>query len=597
MFSGQRKRKQQEDDDVICIEEEAEQYVNQNSDEDIDGNQDEIPSRKESIFKGKPLWDEVQILGDAKTGKLWLCPHCKREFKSSYTRIHQHFFGPGPNKKSDITRCQALLKQPKGPQLLQEIIDRVKKAEKSGVHSQLKHSTLLPLQQVKQKNPIMESFKKVERDFVDSAIVRWLCACGVPFNILRSPFFHEMISAVNKAPEGYKAPSFEKARTSLLDEEKRKVENEIAIIKDTWHMHGVSIISDGWTNVKNQPLINVLAANKDGAMFLYAVECSGVEKTGSYIKSLLIDAIEEVGPSNIVQIITDNAANCKLACKEVEKVYSHIFWSPCACHTINLIFKDLSKHWPSYEEFYTMCKTIVTYIINHTHALAIFRSHSRLELLKVAKTRFASYYVMMKRLLDVRQALKSTVVLDDWKEWAKHGDEKIQEIAENIKRWVTDDDDTFWTNVRQMVKITKPIFKMIKFCDQDGPLMGEVYEGMDNMLGEIKDSLNGCANFKEIYDMMENIVIKRWKMMHSPLHCLGFALTPRFYDSSYLTKLAPGGEKRKPPNQDKEVITGVMEAFERLTNVSIFNLNFYRYFIYYVPNTFYISQLFFSIGH
>ena len=49
---------------------------------------------------------------------------------------------------------------------------------------------------------------------------------------------------------------------------------------------------------------------------------------------------------------------------------------------------------------------------------------------------------------------------------------KMQEKAENIKQWVTDDDDTFWTNVRQTVKITKPIFKMIKFCDQDGPLMG-----------------------------------------------------------------------------------------------------------------------------
>jgi len=168
----------------------------------------------------------------------------------------------------------------------------------------------------------------------------------------------------------------------------------------------------------------------------------------------------------------------------------------------------------------------------------------------------------------------------------------MQEIVENIKRWVTDDEDTFWTNVRQMVKITKPIFKMIKFCDQDGPLMGEVYEGMNNMLGEIKDSLNGCANFKEIYEMMENIVIKRWKMMHSPLHCLGFALTPRFYDSSYLTKLAPSGERRKPPNQDKEVITGVMEAFERLTNVSIFNLNFYRYFFYYVFNMYLTHSIF-----
>ena len=116
MFSGQRKRKQQEDDNVISIDEEVEHDINEKSDEDIDVNQNNIPSGKESHFKGKPLWDEPKVLADAKTGKLWFCPHSKREYKSSYTRIHQHIFGRGPNKKSDITRCQALLKQPKGPQ-------------------------------------------------------------------------------------------------------------------------------------------------------------------------------------------------------------------------------------------------------------------------------------------------------------------------------------------------------------------------------------------------------------------------------------------------------------------------------------------------
>ena len=66
---------------------------------------------------------KVKILEDAKAGKLWFCPHCKRKLKSSYTGIHQQFFSLGPNKNSDIIRCPSLLKQPKGPQLLQEIID------------------------------------------------------------------------------------------------------------------------------------------------------------------------------------------------------------------------------------------------------------------------------------------------------------------------------------------------------------------------------------------------------------------------------------------------------------------------------------------
>lgn len=135
---------------------------------------------------------------------------------------------------------------------------------------------------------MLESFKKVEKGCVDSAIVRWLYACGVPFNIRRSPYLHETILTINKTPDGYKAPSFENARTSLLEDEKRKWKMMSQTINDTCRVHGVSIISNGWTNIKNDSVINVLTANKDGVMFLYAIECSGVENTGSYIKFLLM---------------------------------------------------------------------------------------------------------------------------------------------------------------------------------------------------------------------------------------------------------------------------------------------------------------------
>jgi hypothetical protein len=38
-----------------------------------------------------------------------------------------------------------------------------------------------------------------------------------------------------------------------------------------------------------------------------------------------LKAIDEIGPENVLQVVTDNAANCKAAGKEIEKV-SHIFY-------------------------------------------------------------------------------------------------------------------------------------------------------------------------------------------------------------------------------------------------------------------------------
>ena len=72
-------------------------------------------------------------------------------------------------------------------------------------------------------------------------------------------------------------------------------------------------------------------------MFMYAEDFSGVEKTGQVIAEFLLKAIDEADPSNVLQVITDNASNCKAAGKEIEKVHRHIFWSPCVVHSLSSV--------------------------------------------------------------------------------------------------------------------------------------------------------------------------------------------------------------------------------------------------------------------
>ncbi|KAJ9535508.1 LOW QUALITY PROTEIN: hypothetical protein OSB04_un001364 [Centaurea solstitialis] len=398
----------------------------------------------------------------------------------------------------------------------------------------------------------------MERTAVDLKIVKGLCANGIPFNVLRSPHFIEMCN--KKAPDGYKPLSSEKARTVLLDECFRDVEKELNLFKDTWLSQGLSIVSDGWSNVKHNPLINVLAVNSRDAMFMYANDFSRVEKTGVAIANFLQGAIETVGASNVLQVVTDNAANCKATGKEIEKVYKHIFWSPCCVHTLNLIFKDLAKGLYWLPDTYKKGKRIVKYFLHHSHILAIFHENSNLELLKVAKTRFASHYILLKV---AKTRLATTISLNTCREWVKVGDENTRKTKQVVVDSIRSDE--FWEDVKSIIAITKPIFLMIKFCDSEGPnKIGEVYEKMDNSLGEIKDVMKD-NQYSDYYDRIERIVLERWEKMTIPLHCLGFALNPRFYDKHYIEKLAPGGIPRKAPNLDIEVVKGVMQAFERIS--------------------------------
>jgi len=185
----------------------------------------------------------------------------------------------------------------------------------------------------------------------------------------------------------------------------------------------------------------------------------------------------------------------------------------------------------------------------------MFREHSKLELLKVAKTRFASYYTLLRRLLDCREQLITIFCLSKWKDLVKNADPDTgAKVANTIKN------NDFWDEVKNIVQITKPVFQLIEFCDGEGPKMGEVYKRMYNILGELKEIMKDNVH-KDDYPLIEQIVLNRWEKMNIPINCLGFALNPRFYDANFLKIPAPGGVERKPPNLDSEVMLGILEAF------------------------------------
>ena len=67
---------------------------------------------------------------------------------------------------------------------------------------------------------------------MDGLIGRFFYSCEIPFDVARSPFFFDMVTGINAGPKGYKPPSSEKLRTSLLDKEKAKIDCALVGLKD-----------------------------------------------------------------------------------------------------------------------------------------------------------------------------------------------------------------------------------------------------------------------------------------------------------------------------------------------------------------------------
>ncbi|KAK9271455.1 hypothetical protein L1049_027046 [Liquidambar formosana] len=103
-------------------------------------------------------------------------------------------------------------------------------------------------------------------------------------------------------PLGYNA-----LRTTLLKKERANIEKLFEPIKGMWKEKGISIVTNGWSDARRRPLINLIAVTESGLVVLKAFNCEGEYKDKFYIVGLIKDIIAEVGPQNMVQVITDNA--------------------------------------------------------------------------------------------------------------------------------------------------------------------------------------------------------------------------------------------------------------------------------------------------
>ena len=64
-------------------------------------------------------------------------------------------------------------------------------------------------------------------------------------------------------------------------------------------------------------------------------------KDNPFIANILIQAIEQVGAQNVVQVVIDNTKNCRAANFLVEERFKHIFWTTCLVHSLNLMLQKI----------------------------------------------------------------------------------------------------------------------------------------------------------------------------------------------------------------------------------------------------------------
>ncbi|KAL0005902.1 hypothetical protein SO802_013463 [Lithocarpus litseifolius] len=540
----------------------------------------EAEKSSETAATVAPLWKYVTKLEKASVGGgnvAFRCNYCEKTFKGSYSRVKAHLlklsnFGIQPCAKVGDEYQNEMQKL---EDAYEESSRRLKKPKLVSLPTDSPTSPYLgsnesstatshPFFQKKKgvgNSPLERAFNNQCRDQLDSLIARTFYSAGLPFNFAKNPYWIEMIKfAANNNLAGYVPPGYNKLRTTLLQKERSHIEKLLKSVKDTWKENGLSIVSDGWTDVQKRPLINFMATSEKGPLFIKSIDGTKEYKDKHFIADLFLKVIGEVGQQHVVQIITDNASVMKAAGSIVEAEYPHIFWSPCVVHTLNLALRNICapKNSLQNEVAYNECNWIAQvsdeatfiriFITNHSMRLAIFNSYSPLKLLAVAETRFASVIIMLKRLFQVKQYLRNMVISEEWMSYREDDVGKAQTVRDYVLN------DLWWDKVAYILRFTEPIYEMLRVADTDAPLLHKVYEMWDSMIENVKKEIyrhEGKEDYEEspFHDVVHNILIERWTKNCTPLHCLAHSLNPKYYTSQWIEEV----RGRVAPHKDAEI--------------------------------------------
>lgn len=142
-----------------------------------------------------------------------------------------------------------------------------------------------------------------------------------------------------------------------------------------------------------------------------------------------------------------------------------------------------------------------------------------LELLRPGDTRCGTHFIMLERMLKVRPALQQMAFSTDWEDWQCGSSVKKTTVTEILTSC------DFWKAIALVVKVTSPIFVLLRLLDSGKPTMGKFYAKMEHLVTTMQE-MEGLT--PEQRSAIVTILQDRWRLVHSPLHCAGYVLDPEY---------------------------------------------------------------------
>ena len=147
-------------------------------------------------------------------------------------------------------------------------------------------------------------------------------------------------TACHRMP-AYKPPSYNAIRTTLLAAKKKNLDKHVKEkLGNSKEKYGVTLCCDGWNNIQDRPLFNMVQCGTKRDVFLGTIDTIGNYKDHTYVATQILSFVQKIGVDNVVQICIDNAQVMSSSVCDVMRLNSHMYVQGYATHCLDLLLED-----------------------------------------------------------------------------------------------------------------------------------------------------------------------------------------------------------------------------------------------------------------
>eukprot|EP00267_Zea_mays_P045068 XP_020397306.1 uncharacterized protein LOC103634292 [Zea mays] len=333
--------------------------------------------------------------------------------------------------------------------------------------------------------------------------------------------FQIAIEATAQFGSGYKPPTPYQLGEPLLQEAVKTTNTMREEHERAWKHYGCTLMSDGWSDRRGRHLINFLVNSPEGTYFLESVDASSEVHDAYMLADLLEKKVDEIGRDKVVQVVTDNGANYKVAGKLLMERIPTLFWSPCAAHCLDLMLEDIGN-LKEFKKPIARARRVTTFIYRHGRILAAMREKTGgADLVRPATTRFATSFLTLKSLYKHKDALKALFASTAWT------DNRLSKTSAGLDVYNIVFSTQFWNSVEDCLRASGPLLIVLRVVDGDErPAMPEVQALMKCANEKINQSF-AVQSKKTLLKKIITIIERRWeKQMDHPLYGAAMYLNP-----------------------------------------------------------------------